>query len=349
MDEKIYSKALAEGKKKTLILLIVGLVIALLSGTFVIYTYITTEANAPVITSYEELMQYKDEKGKIVKLVTDEYYYIGYTYQYNGKNTAWYYFILLDDNSFYVTVRNKQNLTNTPRGEVKTFVGIIHADPYRYENLQTYALLSGIITEEQKNDRTAMNAAVDVARNELLDIEITDKFDRDYMYVLILTVGGLICAAIALFGGSVKNNNNKKALAKFMDVDMADERFTQEYASDDKLDLGKTTLTRNWLYSSKFGDIFLMPASEVVWAYKLITQHRYNGIPTGKTYSALINMSNGKTLTIQNSEASVDLLLEYIVEKWPNTIVGFDDERKMEWTKNNKDFIDKWRTSGKTE
>ena len=171
------SKRLTNRKNKLAIFAITGLVIALMCGAC--GNSASKKSKEPVlVTTYEELMECAKKEGQQVKLVTSEYYYAGFTDRKDGKDVAWYYFILLDDHSYYISVRSTQNLLDEPRGVAKTFTGIVHADPYRNDNLLAYVEMTHLIPDGKENDEAAIAEAMATAKDELLNIEVTDEIKK---------------------------------------------------------------------------------------------------------------------------------------------------------------------------
>lgn len=66
---------------------------------------------------------------------------------------------------------------------------------------------------------------------------------------------------------------------------------------------------------------------DILWIYLEVTQHRTNGIPTGKTRAVVICTKNGGSNTIPSgSEQASDEIMKYIARQMPYIIVGFSDE-----------------------
>jgi uncharacterized protein DUF6709 len=103
--------------------------------------------------------------------------------------------------------------------------------------------------------------------------------------------------------------------------------------------VGNVRLTRNWMIQSTSTSLDAARFNDVVWAYKRITQHRTNGIPTGKTYSALIYDRYGTSLTISGKEKLVDETLGEIFRRAPGTVTGYSSEIQKMWNSNRSGFI----------
>ncbi len=82
-----------------------------------------------------------------------------------------------------------------------------------------------------------------------------------------------------------------------------------------------------------------MATRDVVWAYPKVTKHYHNGIPTGKTYSAIIRDSKGQSLEISGKKDSVPKLLESLQRRMPWVLVGFSKELEALWLKEKPKFF----------
>ena len=356
MNDRIYTKSYKKSQDFTnLIALIclVGAVALTIGGVFFATAYDrkmkSAIANASSIKEFADLAASGKNKDRIFTLTSNVVYYTNYTVKVKVKDTekevAWYYFVKLADNSCYISVRSTQNLINQAPETLTTFTGVLRSDPYRTENIKIMQDLSGWSEEEVKSS--------------LADYELSDEYQQfpafrkndDDFYIMFFIGAALfvIFGATAYFATGGKERKNKKILSKFISAEEADENFSLECEKEDKLEIGKSLLTKNWLFSGAKSDVFLFPVEEIVWAYKNIIQYRYNGIPTGKkSYSVCFNLSDGSTIYLASgkmAETGVDIILDYIVENWHNVIIGFDASRQAAWA--NKDqraqFIADWK------
>lgn len=101
---------------------------------------------------------------------------------------------------------------------------------------------------------------------------------------------------------------------------------------------GGWRLGNKYLVQSGFFGIDVVRVHDVLWAYKKITKHSVNFIPTGKSYEAVVNCY-GRTATIPGKETSVDQVLLYLQSQAPWAVHGFSDELQKAWTKNQVEFV----------
>jgi hypothetical protein len=101
---------------------------------------------------------------------------------------------------------------------------------------------------------------------------------------------------------------------------------------------GAWRLGDKYLVHASFFGFDLVRVHDVLWAYKKITKHSVNFIPTGKSYEAVVNCY-GKNVTMPAKEKQVDGILDYLRAKAPWAAQGFSDELMQLWTKRQQEFI----------
>jgi hypothetical protein len=79
---------------------------------------------------------------------------------------------------------------------------------------------------------------------------------------------------------------------------------------------------------------------DIVWAYKQVTQHRTNGIPTGKTYNAQFWDRHGVRITVSGKEPVVNQALEAVAQRSPWVLAGFSPELEKTWKQNRAAVIE---------
>ena len=103
---------------------------------------------------------------------------------------------------------------------------------------------------------------------------------------------------------------------------------------------GAMQITTNWLIHAAAYKTNLMATRDVVWVYPKVTKHYHNGIPTGKTYSAIIRDSRGQSLEISGKKDSVPKLLESLQRRMPWVLVGFSKELEALWLREKPKFVE---------
>jgi len=86
--------------------------------------------------------------------------------------------------------------------------------------------------------------------------------------------------------------------------------------------VGTVHLTPSWLVQSLPSNLAASRIDDIVWAYKQVTQHRTNGIPTGKTFAAQVWDRHGVCMTVAGKEVLVNQVLEAAGRRAPWMLAG---------------------------
>jgi hypothetical protein len=98
---------------------------------------------------------------------------------------------------------------------------------------------------------------------------------------------------------------------------------------------GGWVLTDQFLLRSTFFTFDVLRLSDLLWAYKKITKHSVNFIPTGRTYEAVLACYGG-TATIPGNEKTVDGALTFASQRTPWAILGFSKELESAFKTNTR-------------
>jgi hypothetical protein len=96
-------------------------------------------------------------------------------------------------------------------------------------------------------------------------------------------------------------------------------------------------LTDQFLMRSTFFTFDLLRLSDLLWAYKKVTKHSVNLIPTGKTYEAVL-VCYGGTATVPGNEKTVDGVLTLASERTPWAVFGFTKELESCFNQSPEEF-----------
>lgn len=97
-------------------------------------------------------------------------------------------------------------------------------------------------------------------------------------------------------------------------------------------------LGHKYLVRSTFFGFDVLRFHDVLWAYKKITKHSVNFIPTGKTYEAIVSCYGG-TATISGKEKHVDAMLAYVRARAPWAMHGYSADVATAFTKHQEEFV----------
>ncbi len=76
---------------------------------------------------------------------------------------------------------------------------------------------------------------------------------------------------------------------------------------------------------------------DLLWAYKKITRHSVNFIPTGKTYEAILTCYGGAA-TIRRKQQQVDEIVAYVQQQVPWALLGYSAEAAKLLKKKPREF-----------
>ena len=140
-----------------------------------------------------------------------------------------------------------------------------------------------------------------------------------------------------------------KKLSRFGSLDAVSNEIDMEMIQPHEQVGKKLHFTHRWLVSTT-SSLEVVPYRDILWCYMQVTQHRTNGIPTGKTYTALIFNRYGGNISIQGKEKFVNEILQAVVRFAPGTVVGYSDEIVNLWKNNLAGFakaVDERRQSSR--
>jgi len=129
-------------------------------------------------------------------------------------------------------------------------------------------------------------------------------------------------------------------LAKYGELQDVRMRIDSEMRSEGGGEkFGTMQITTNWLIHAAAYKTNVMATRDVVWAYPKVTKHYHSGIPTGKTYSAIIRDSKGQSVEISGKKDSVPKMLESLQRRMPWVLVGFSKELEALWLREKPKFF----------
>jgi hypothetical protein len=94
---------------------------------------------------------------------------------------------------------------------------------------------------------------------------------------------------------------------------------------------GRVLLTRSWLLYATVLHLSVIRLADVVWVFKRVTQHRTNGLPTGRDFELILRTSRRGTWSVCAREREVDRLLAELAVRLPGVLAGYDAELDRCW------------------
>lgn len=163
---------------------------------------------------------------------------------------------------------------------------------------------------------------------------------------VVLLVGSLALLAAALFPlvKALSGGYQKKVTAKLAqagDLETAAERAAQFY--DRTEPISGVRMGAEYVYFLSGADSVLLRPWDVAWAYQSTTQHRTNGIPTGKTYAVVLRTMDGAQYTLPvKKEEDAQRLLEAMQTSLPGVVLGYTEEIEKLYRQNRSVFSERW-------
>lgn len=97
-------------------------------------------------------------------------------------------------------------------------------------------------------------------------------------------------------------------------------------------------LTPSWAIQKNIYGATLIHANDILWAYKKVTKHSVNFIPTGKTYATMI-LADKDTIEVALSDEETLTLLTEIANRFPWVVLGYSKEIQQLWDKDRHTFV----------
>lgn len=138
---------------------------------------------------------------------------------------------------------------------------------------------------------------------------------------------GLLCWGLwLLYGGLAGRGDNayKKLLSStgYENITKLSEDFIKS-RQEGTIKIGSYLLSNMFLYQDNFFSFRVYPLSQMTWAYKKVTNHSINFIPTGKSYSLVLHFNPKLTITIDEAEKAVAEHLLLLVNLCPHARFGY--------------------------
>lgn len=176
-------------------------------------------------------------------------------------------------------------------------------------------------------------------------LDATGIWDRDSV---IVTIAGLIFTFAALYMivlslRRMSQPDSHPLLSKLQRYGLVNDirmQIDSEMRSENGGErFGPMHFTKGWVIHATAYKTDLMQVRDVIWAYPKVTKHYTNGIPTGKSYSAIIRDTKGQSLEVSGKKDSVPQLLQSLQRRMPWLLVGYSKELDALWLKEKPKFF----------
>lgn len=159
-------------------------------------------------------------------------------------------------------------------------------------------------------------------------------------------IGGIILlfCAWGVFMGVMQTDVSRhpimRRLSRFGDPTMTVSEIENELLAP-RWQHDKLRITTSWLVYTVAADFSAMRLNELVWMYKQVTQRRVNGIPAGKTFTAIFCDSHGQQIVVQGkNEQDVEEILTQVHGFAPWALAGYNNDIEKAWKKDRAALIE---------
>ena len=116
-----------------------------------------------------------------------------------------------------------------------------------------------------------------------------------------------------------------KAASRYGTVDHVAQQFDLELQGN-STKIGGATVTQSWVFlPTRFG-LKICRIPDLIWAYKKVTRHYHNFIPTGKTYDVIMYDRHGQPLQMKSRQKNIDEMLKVLAARAPWAVFGYNND-----------------------
>lgn len=165
-------------------------------------------------------------------------------------------------------------------------------------------------------------------------------FTGDFIFfgivALLIIAFGIFLLVKGLTGGALKNV--RKYCEATGNKEMAMQRLERFYAQTQPVE--GIRVSPEFIMAQTSGAILVNDTSKVLWVYQHVLSHYTNGIPTGKTYTIFVWMTDGTKMEIpMKGKKKSEEALDYIGRSLPYIFFGYDEQLKAAYNQNRQGMI----------
>lgn len=157
---------------------------------------------------------------------------------------------------------------------------------------------------------------------------------------LALVLGGVALLVYTLTGGYQKKL--VKALEAMGDKGTMLGKLDLFYQSTEPALKCQARIGGEFIMLQKGARTLLFRPWELAWAYQETTQHRTNGIPSGKSYAIILRMMDGTRYDVGMSASEAQSLLEKFHQSAPGVVLGYSKELEARYNSDRAAFASRW-------
>ena len=267
---------------------------------------------------------------KNVKVEGDIYYFMDYyAYQENDKGgmTAMQFMVPVGE-AEYMGVNCSGSKMNRAKENMDAYWAYLDGDESAMDNLQPVKI-SGTIQPLSGDYLTYFNEFVDemglpeesaalFLPYVINDGDIGEGNMVSIIFFILLAAGALLGGIYMLVSGI--KGKNVKALEEYCERKGNKEYILSqiEYFYQMQPAVQGMRIGQDYFMAVKGTKVYFAEADQVLWVYENVVQHRTNFIPTGKTYSVVVMLYDGRIFDIPMSRKTASQeALQYIAANMP--------------------------------
>lgn len=339
-----------ELKRKYLIKNLTGAIFAFIMGGIVLFTQLDNiqmilepaeDLNTLYADEIRDSMKVKVEVGAILD-------YYAYTEE-NGRVIEKEYIIPVGEEEYMGVVLGKSYLDQADRNLDATWA-YMDGDDSALDRIEPI-VVTGRVVSMSGESKQFYNEFVDSLGWEPEEEELfipymvmTGKaaggLTGDFIFfgivAALIIAFGIFLLVKGISGGALKNI--RKYCESTGNKEMTMQRLEQFYALVQPVE--GIRVSPEFIMAQTGGAVLVNDASKVLWVYQHVTSHYTNGIPTGKSYTIMVWMTDGTKMEIaMKSKKKSEEALDYIGRTLPYIFFGYDEQLQAGYNQNRQAMI----------
>jgi hypothetical protein len=164
-------------------------------------------------------------------------------------------------------------------------------------------------------------------------------------YWLLPIAAGVFLWGMKLVGKAARRSADParhpifQRLSKLGDVAQVTAQVDAEMAAGPVETQSGVIRTPSWLIRKMPFKTIVLRLDDLAWGFLKVTRRTVNGIPAGKTFSAVVHDTTGESIEIQGKEAACVAWLDRIAARVPWALFGHSPELEASWNKQRQEFL----------
>lgn len=286
------------------------LVLALAAAAFILFfgpSITNVYGSYAKFYSALDLPEMYDDGERYVTAQAEVLFDSDYVLSEDGKD-KYYYFVFWAEHQ-YVVCRTPLSFTEYEYYDYTVQGKLVQPDS---DHRTLLSRITGDIAEGMEVSRTE---AEDYIADYVINITNTPRLMDQILYgvamgLILLAVVRIILAARTMADYTNAKSYKKLAGGNSEEAARMNEGISREIAEDRVLyQNGNLVVTANWVGEKLSNKFRICPKADVVWIYRTVTQHRTNGIPSGKTHTLNLCLTDRTSFTVnaRNEKKAVEL------------------------------------------